>query len=146
MCEDAIGCSSDGEDSVKAEAELAEIASIATPARAATAPPVRTRVNMKFPFVFEPALSWSLTSLAQATLDVIRHSPDGRRLKPTLRRLGVSGNLGSPPTCSRQVLEHADRERRAENGSSVVNKTHVSRSFSSNARQPNALRRRQERR
>jgi hypothetical protein len=46
MYEDAIGCSSDGEDSVKAEAELAEIASIAAPARAATAPPVSTRVNI----------------------------------------------------------------------------------------------------
>jgi hypothetical protein len=56
MLDDAIGCSSDGEDSVKAEAELAEIASIATPARAATAPPVRTRVNMRSSFVHSTAL------------------------------------------------------------------------------------------
>ena len=52
---------------------------------------------------------------------VNRHSPDDRRLKPTLRRLGVPGNLGPPPTSSRQVLEHADKERRTENASSVVN-------------------------
>src|ERR1700720_1997460 len=54
--------------------------------------------------------------------NIIRHSPDDRRLKPTLRRLGVPGNLGPPPpTSSRQVLEHADKERRTENASSVVN-------------------------
>ena len=50
MFDAAIGCSSDGEDSVKAEAELAEIASIAAPARAARAAPVRTRVDMKSSF------------------------------------------------------------------------------------------------
>ncbi len=60
MCEDAIGCSSDGEDSVKAEAELAEIVNIATPARAATAPPVRTRENMRFSFVYSTVLSCTL--------------------------------------------------------------------------------------
>jgi hypothetical protein len=50
MSDDAIGCSSEGEDSVKAEAELAEIASIAAPARAARAPPFRMRVDMKSSF------------------------------------------------------------------------------------------------
>jgi hypothetical protein len=50
MCEAVIGCSSEGEDSVKAEAELAEIASIVAPARAARTPPVKTRVDIKSSF------------------------------------------------------------------------------------------------
>ena len=50
MCEAVIGGSSDGEERVKAEAEVAEIASIAAPARAAKTPPVKTRVDMKSSF------------------------------------------------------------------------------------------------
>jgi hypothetical protein len=46
MCEAAIGCSRDGDDSVKAEADVAEIASIAAPAKAAATPPAKTRVSI----------------------------------------------------------------------------------------------------
>ena len=56
MFEDAIGCSSEGEDSVKAEAELAEIASIVAPATTDATPPFRMRVNMSSSFSRHPRL------------------------------------------------------------------------------------------